>query len=74
MKEARRGPSTVTRRVVLINHRSNTKEIRRQMEMEILGETMGFTFLTEIGCAYVTRFVGSIPHMPLDFMIHGPPV
>ena len=42
--------------------------------MEILIVTMGFTLLTTSGCDSVTRVVGLILHIPLDSMIHGPPV
>ena len=72
MEEARHGSRAVTRRFGLINTKSNIKVIRR--EMEILRVTMGFNLLVEIGCAYITRVVGLIPHIPLSSMIHGPPV
>ena len=53
MEEERRDPSAVTIRVRLINPRSNSKEIIRHIEMEILRENMGFTLLTASGCASV---------------------
>ena len=64
-------PSSVTRRVGLINNISNRKLIRRKMEIEILRETMGFTILTTSGCAYLTRVLNLISHTPLASMIHG---
>ena len=70
MEEARRGPIVVTRRVRIRNTKSNSKSIRKQME--ILRVTMGFNLLTEIGFASVTRVVGFIPHTPLAYIIHGP--
>ena len=74
VEEARRGPSAVTIRFVLINTRINIKAIRSKMEIDILGETMGFTLFMAIRYASVTRAVGLIHHTPLASMTHGPPV
>ena len=72
MEEARRGTSTVTRRVGIIKPKINSKVIN--MQMDILRVTMGFTLLIASGCVSVTRVAGLIPHIPLDYIIHGPPV
>ena len=74
MEESRRGTRSVTRSVRLISPKINRKSIISQMEMEVLRVTMGFNLLKASVCDYVTRFVGLIPHTPLDSMIHGPPV
>ena len=60
------GPSTVIRRVGLINIKSNIKAIRSQIEMNILRATMRFTLLMANVCDSVTRVVGLIPHTPMD--------
>ena len=64
-------PSTVTRRVGLINIRSNSKSIIRKMVIYILRSKMGFNLLTESVCASVTRIVGLIPYTTLASVIHG---
>ena len=74
VEEARRGPSALKIRVILIETISNSKAIGRKMEMEILRKIMGFTLLTTSGCAYVARVVGLIPHTQMSTMIHGLPV
>ena len=71
VEEARLEKIAVTRRVGLINLRSNSKSIRSKMEMYIIRATMGFTLLTESACASVTRVVGLIPHTSMASMIHG---
>ena len=74
VEEARRGPSALKIRVILIETISNSKAIGRKMEMEILRETIGFTLFTASGYAYITRVVGSIPHTTMAYRIHGTPV
>ena len=74
MEKARRGSSTVTRRVGLINHRSKIKAVRRQMEIEILRSTIGFALLTASVRDSIQRVVGLITYTPPYSMIHGPPV
>ena len=72
MEEARRGPSTETRRVSLINIKIYIKVI--SLKMDILRVTMGLYLLAESVCASVTRVLGLIPHIPLYSMIYRPPV
>ena len=71
-QEAIRGAITVTIRVELINPKRNRKSIISQME--ILKLTMGFTLLTAGGYVSVSRVESLIPHIPLDSLIHGPPL
>ena len=42
--------------------------------MDILRVTVGFTLLVESECAYVTKVLVLILHIPMDSIIHVPPV